>query len=255
MKKLHIFLIMITLVLLITSVLFGAIQLYVSQNSLPSGIVVAGLNLGRLPQTDAIEKFEEEISKLKEARVQFMLELDGDNNNTNKKMNYAWKELGVTWDAPEFRDALQSLSSGSIWDRALARYHFEKEWTLQFTLDQNKLKSTFNPAWETAQFGDPINAVRSIDADDSIRYLPGHEVKRIKWAAFIAIMRESIPTQFYNYKESTIAIPLTLQQPAIGIESLKQQGIQRKISQFSTDIRASAAGRVHNVEEIGRAHV
>lgn len=253
MKKIHLFLIMITSVFLITSVLFGALQLYVSQNSLPSGIVVAGLSLGGLSETEAMETFEEELSKLEEARVQFVLELDGDSNKINKTMNYAWNELGVTWDAPEFREAVQSLSTGSLWDRAVARSDFEKEWNLQFTLDQNKLRSTFNPAWETAQFGHPINAVRSIDADDNIHYLPGHAVKRIQWAAFIAIMRESVPYQFYNYKESVIAIPLTLQQPAIGIDSLIQQGIQRKISQFTTDLRSSASGRVHNVEAAARS--
>lgn len=254
MKKLHIFLIIITSISLVISVLFGVFQLYVSQSNLPSGIVVAGLNLDGLSRTKAIEKLEEEISKLEETRVQFVIELNGDRSRTNKTMNYTWNELGVTWDAPELRDALQSLSTGSLWDRAVTRYHLEKEWPLQFTLDQNKLKRIFSPVWETSQFGDPINAVRSIDAADSIRYLPGHAVKRIQWAAFIAIIRESIPNQFYNNEESVvITIPLTLQQPAISIENLQQQGIQRKISQFSTDLRASSAGRIHNIEAAARS--
>lgn len=253
MKKLHLSLIMIISLFFITSVLFGALQLYVSQNNLPSGIMVAGLKLGGISKTEAIKKIEEEISKLEKVRVQFTLESDRDSSNINKTIYYSWNEIGVTWDAPEFRKAIQSLSTGSLWERAVARYQLDKEWNLQFTLDQSKLKSTFNPDWETTQFGNPINAVRSIDADDNIRYLPGYAVKRIQWAAFIAIIHESIPYQFLDNKQPAITIPLILQQPDISIESLQQQGIKRKISQFTTDLRVSSAGRVHNVEAAARS--
>ncbi|SDG29007.1 Vancomycin resistance protein YoaR, contains peptidoglycan-binding and VanW domains [Fontibacillus panacisegetis] len=252
MRKLHLSFIIISLIFLTVVVLFGGIQLYTSKNTVPGGTVVGNLDLGGYSQAHAVQMLDKELSALSNGRVVFTLQ-----ENKETTFSYTWNELGVSWDAPEFRAALLALSSGNLWDRAVARKNFPENWSLQVALDQNKLIKIFSPAWETEHFGDPVNAVRSLGQDDSIRYLPGYPAQRIQWAAFIALIREAIPNQIAAPDEpvskSKIIIPVILQQPSITIESLKREGIHRKISQFTTSLLASSEGRVHNVDAAARS--
>lgn len=253
MRKLHLALIIFSLIFLIAVFLYGAFQLYTSKNTVPSGTVVGNLNLGGYSQAEARGKLDKELSALSNRNVQFMLQ-----GKDQTKFSYTWKELGVRWDAPEFRSALLALSSGNLRERAVTRKNFPETWSLQVTLDQNKLKKIFSPAWESEHFGDPVNAVRSIGPDDNISYLPGYPVQRIKWAAFLALIHEAIPKQIPDPGEPSPAskimiIPVILQQPSVTIESLKREGIHRKISQFSTSLLGSSEGRVHNVDAAARS--
>jgi vancomycin resistance protein YoaR len=47
--------------------------------------------------------------------------------------------------------------------------------------------------------------------------------------------------------EWKVDLPLVIQKPSVTMINLKEQGISRKISQFSTSLGTSATGRIHNV--------
>jgi vancomycin resistance protein YoaR len=54
-------------------------------------------------------------------------------------------------------------------------------------------------------------------------------------------------------KGITLEVPLTILQPDITLDALKEQGIERKIMQFSTSLGASGPGRIYNVESAAKA--
>lgn len=66
------------------------------------------------------------------------------------------------------------------------------------------------------------------------------------------------PTRFSRLlsqqeKGITLEVPLTILQPDITLNALKEQGIERKIMQFSTSLGASGPGRIYNVESAAKA--
>lgn len=129
------------------------------------------------------------------------------------------------------------------------------------------LKKTLTPKWEKDHFGSPVNAVRLIAADDSIRYLPGKSAKRIDWESLVMLIQAAIPAPSSGRSgdeankgsggghlgAAQVEIPLASMQPSVTVESLKREGIRRKIAEFSTGLQTSGEGRLHNVEAAARS--
>ncbi|WP_334072120.1 MULTISPECIES: VanW family protein [Paenibacillus] len=241
---------------LAAALFYGGLWLYGSRDLIPPGTAVGSLRLGGLPAEKALHLLEARIADLEERQVEFV----------DTEIVLSWRKAGITWSAPGFRAGLSSLSEGGIWQRARARFHFKKEWALQTSFHAPALKRTFSPTWEKRQFGSPVNAVRTIHPDDSISYSPGTSVRRIDWPLLQRRMLEAAkeaegsgagrlgtPGDLAEGVFASVQLPLTEVPPAVTVESLKRQGIRRKIAEFSTGLGASVAGRVHNVDAAARA--
>lgn len=242
------------------SVLFGALYLYAAQDTLPPGTVVAGLELGRRNRDEAIKLLDREIAALQNKKVVFTV--DGNNKTLT------WAEAGVTFDAAAFREEVRHLDSGTLWERIRVRRNFAGHWPLTAVFDPKKLQTVFSPEWEKAQFGDPVSAVRTITADDNIRYLPGTPARRIDWAKLTARLPKLLLgklSELEQFNEETrkpfsdglavlqITVPLKTVQPKVTIETLQKESIRRKIVQFSTGLESSGSGRIHNVDSMARS--
>ncbi|WP_059041742.1 VanW family protein [Paenibacillus rubinfantis] len=271
MKKKHLAAILLSVGLLGTA-LWGAFALYVSQDTLPPGTFVAGLELGRRHRDEALQLLDQEIAALNRKQVVFTV--DG-----NVK-NMTWEEAGITFDARAFREEVQRLEEGALWERVRTRNHFDRQWMLNMTFDSKKLQAVFTPEWEKAQFGSPVNAVRTITTNDQIRYLPGTSVQRIDWDRLLEVVPKRISGEVRRLEKNSqheslsrqksrpadlsvplskqlatlqITVPLKTVQPKITVEMLKKEGIRRKIVQFSTSLSTSGTGRVHNVDSAARS--
>ncbi|MGP0587810.1 VanW family protein [Paenibacillus timonensis] len=267
MKKKHLAVIFLSVGLLGTA-FWGALTLYVSQDSLPSGTLVAGLELGRRHRVEALQLLDQEIAAL--SRKQVVFAVDG----SVKTMT--WAEAGVTFGTEPFREEVRRLGEGSLWERLQTRRNFDRQSMLTLTFDPRKLQAVFTPEWEKSQFGSPVNAVRTITTDDQIRYQPGTAVKRIDWDRLLEIVptrlgeevrrlesnswRKPIPTQetlslslSKQLPTLRFTVPLKTLQPKVTLDLLKKEGIRRKIVQFSTSLRTSGVGRVHNVDSAARS--
>lgn len=71
-------------------------------------------------------------------------------------------------------------------------------------------------------------------------------------------LRAAAPTSFNHLnalleKGITMEVPLLILQPDITLKKLKEQGIERKVMQFSTSLGASGPGRSYNVEAAAKA--
>lgn len=260
----HFLVIGVLTVLLTASFIYGGLLLYTSGNTVPSGTVVGGLEVGGLAAEEALDKLDDMIAELRKRNIRFSFR-NAENKDT--ELTLTWEEAGAAWDAPDFRSEVLSLSAGSVWERAKTRKNFAKNWRLHASFHPSVLKKTFNPEWEKDHFGSPVNAVRSIAADDSIRYLPGKSAKRIDWESLVMLIQAAIPAPSSgrcgdeadkgsgggHLGAVQVEIPLASMQPAVTVESLKREGIRRKIAEFSTGLQTSGEGRLHNVEAAARS--
>jgi len=239
---------------LAAALLYGGLWLYVSRDLVPADTTVGSLRLGGLSADEALRLLDARIADLESRRVEF----------ADTDVALSWREAGITWSATGFRAGLRSLAEGEIWRRTRARFHFKKEWDLQASFQASALKRTFSPDWEKRRFGSPVNAVRTLNPDDSISYSPGASVRRIDWSLLQRRLLDAAEEAEGGVQAgkpggsaaggvATVQLPLIEVPPAVTVESLKRQGIRRKIAEFSTELGASGAGRVHNVDAAARA--
>lgn len=242
--------------------MFGALYMYAARDTLPPGVAIAGLELGRLSPEEALKKLEQELAALQHKKVIISA---GDHAQT-----LSWAEAGITFQVRGLREELERLTQGSLWQRAQVRKHFARSWPIQTSFDPAVLKLIFSAEWETGQFGNPVNAVRTITTDDQIRYSPGTSAQRIHWEELKTSLPMQLAKELKRIEQAqanrgvrmpfskamtplTISLPLRAVSPEVTIESLKKEGIRRKIVQFSTRLLSSGTGRVHNIDSAARS--
>ena len=161
-------------------------------------------------------------------------------------------EAGADYSANAFLTAVHELDEGNVWERAYARYHFAEEWPLEQRYNNQALRTRLSPEWEKK----PSAPRRRCPADhrnDKVQYIPEKGVRRIAWDELEARLLAKLPHDFTVLDNGDkpaallIQLPLYTQQPEVTVESLRKEGIERKIIQFSTGLGSSTEGRIHNV--------
>ncbi|MBP1907202.1 vancomycin resistance protein YoaR [Paenibacillus turicensis] len=265
MKKIHPLISILILLLLAYLLGLFALHIYANQRTIPNGIMVGGLPVGGLAPQDALALLDQRLLQLEQQpMVYYINENTGSNQLTgtmgaketkesNKiKIETTIKQSGITYHTDDFRAAMASLSQGSLWKRMRVRSQFPKEWSIQAQIDETKLREWFNPTWEKENLGMPVDAVRTITDNDLIQYSPDKVAQRIDWSSFIPSLYASLPKQFPMNKPTAIEIgvPLKTLAPKVTLASLKAQGIERKISMYSTSAIHSSEGRIHNLSSV-----
>ncbi|WP_375104181.1 VanW family protein [Paenibacillus sp. RS8] len=251
MKKIHLALIVVTALILIGSLIYGGLHLYSHNNALPKGTTLAGWEVGGLNISEVRSELEEKLHALES--VPLILQVEG-----NSELTLNLKQAGMTYAAAAFEEGLQDLTEGRLWDRVKARYSFPQNWSLEAHLNIAQLKTILSPAWERESFGDPVDATRRITGDDRVVYTPEKTSLEVDWTGMVTSLSAAAPTRFNRLitlqeKGITLEVPLTILQPDITLNALKEQGIERKIMQFSTSLGASGPGRIYNVESAAKA--
>ena len=84
-------------------------------------------------------------------------------------------------------------------------------------------------------------------------------MRRIDWKTLTTLMQTKLHRDLSEVIDEVkpepirILLPLYTLKPEVTIASLKQEGIERKIIQFSTGLGNSSQGRVHNVSAAAQA--
>ncbi|WP_340399592.1 VanW family protein [Paenibacillus sp. FSL H8-0079] len=254
MKKIHLTVIVLFSILLIGSASYGLLYMYVNQPALPKDVHVGGIPVEEKNHKDVLHELEEKIKKLEDWPV--TLELTEPDPKT---MTYSTAQVGVNYNVNGFKSAIKELEEGDIWERAYARYHFPKEFSLDMSYDLRPLQEHLSPAWEKETFGTPANAVRRITVSDKVQYIPEKGVRRIDWDTLTNLIQTKLKRDFnvLNPDEKPapllIQIPLYTLKPKVTLDSLREEGIDRKIIQFSTGLGNSSEGRIHNVSAAAEA--
>lgn len=255
MKKIHLGLIIVSCFVLILSVGFGMLTLYVNQKELPEGVVVSGWDVGGRPADEVLAELDQRLAAMAGTKVKLQAAM-----LKGKTETFTLKEAGVQYDAGAFREAVSKLrdNSGNLWEQTWYRRNFPSEWEISATWNRDLLKKRLNEDWEKERFGEPVNAVRSISEDDIVRYMPEKTAYRIDWAMLYDRLGAALPSDLLTAgkqagAELVLELPLNLEKPPVTLESLQSEGIERKIVEFSTSLGASGPGRVHNVTAAAKA--
>jgi vancomycin resistance protein YoaR len=251
MKKIHIALISAAAVILMISLVIGALSLYSNQRTLPKGTTLAGWEVGGMDTDEVRAALTERLSSLHS--IPLTLTAEG-----STELNISLKEAGVTYDAKPFLQAMQDLTEGGLLERVKTRRNFPLHWTLNVHLDISSLQHRLTPAWEKETFGEPVNATRRITEDDRVLYTPETSSRKVDWTALAKSLEAVVPADFTQLEQApgkgiTVAVPLTIMKPVITLKSLQDEGIERKIAEFSTSLGSSGPGRSYNVEAAAKA--
>ncbi|AIQ49667.1 hypothetical protein R70723_30150 [Paenibacillus sp. FSL R7-0273] len=251
MKKAHIVLTAAISLLLAASLLAGGLHLYGGQHTIPKGTRLTGWDIGGHEAAGV----RSELAARLEALEAIPLVLKAGDNT---ELTVTLKQAGVAYEAGAFLQGLKSLTEGRMLDRAQARRSFARSWELGIHLDLEQLQSSLSPAWERESFGTPVDATRRITEDDRVVYTAETTSYEVDWYGLELALRAALPVQpaereALQAKRITLEVPLTVKEPAITLKVLKDQGIERKITQFSTSLGLSGPGRTFNVEAAAKA--
>jgi vancomycin resistance protein YoaR len=254
MKKIHVTVIVLFSLLLIGSASYGLLYMYVNQPNLPKGVQLGGWEPGDKHRKEVLAELHTRIQQLEDWPV--TLEVDEPSPLT---MTHPAGEVGVSYSVNSFESALKQLQEGSLWERAYARYQFPETFSLDMTYSEQTLQQLLSPAWEKETFGTPAEAVRRITANDKVQYIPEKSVRRIDWKTLSTLIQNRMHRGLSGMDTGDkpepvrILLPLYTLKPEVTIDSLKQEGIERKIIEFSTGLGNSSQGRVHNVSAAAQA--
>lgn len=176
---------------------------------------------------------------------------------------FSLEQLGFIIDWSKALQQAETMLSGTIWQRAVKRWTFRHEaMRLSYDFDSEVLAEAIAERWPSLQSAQPVNAERIITAADQVTYRAGTSVIHIDvtrlrsmlidWVGILNRNGDSkSDSDNDNDSESEITpitAPLQTIHPTVTMESLVQQGVDRKIVEFTTHFRTSGAGRVHNIQ-------
>ncbi|OMD25593.1 hypothetical protein BJP48_03145 [Paenibacillus odorifer] len=251
MKKIHAALIVVIALVLIGSCIYGGLHLYGSKTTLPKGTTLAGWQVGGITLTEVRSQLDKRLHALES--VPLVLKVEG-----NADLPLTLSKTGLSYEAAAFQQGLKELAEGTLWERVKARYNFPQLWKLETHLEIAQFQKILSPTWEKESFGEPVDATRRITGDDRIVYTSEKTSLEVDWTALETSLGAAAPTSFNHLntlleKGITMEVPLLILQPDITLKKLKEQGIERKVMQFSTSLGASGPGRSYNVEAAAKA--
>lgn len=237
--------------LLAGSLIAGGLHLYGNQHTLPPKTLLAGWDVGGKEIGEVRTGLAARLKMLEALPLVLKAQ-------PNAELPVTLQRAGITYEAEDFLHGLDTLTGGGLLDRVRARWGFSRNWELRVHLDLAELQKSLSPAWEKETFGVPVNAERRITADDRVVYTPEKTSYEVDWHALELTLQAAVPVSLRSAdsltgKQILLEVPLTTQQPEVTLRALKEQGIERKISQFSTSLGASGPGRTFNVEAAAQA--
>ncbi|MFC4776072.1 VanW family protein [Paenibacillus sp. GCM10023252] len=253
MKRLHVVLIVVFSLLLIASTGWGLLWIYATQDNVPGEVSVDGIALGEMKIDEALGVVDQYEKALLARQVLVKVQ-----NAAGEEHGWAVQELGYAVQLDEVRDALVQLRLGGLWERAKYRYELSpREYLSVQSWDRSVFDAAVKKQWGWIDLNEPENATRTITDEDKVVYMKHTDAYRIdtgglfaavqKWAVLEARgdgldVDPSLETE----------LPVKLVSPEVTLERLKAEGIERKITEFTTDFSSSAAGRAYNVSSTAR---
>ncbi|WP_027087281.1 VanW family protein [Cohnella panacarvi] len=231
----------------------GAIA-YGGKNNLPDGFTVAGLRLEGLPAEEALEQVRNRVAEWEAVSVSVV----GKDGGAVSAPKMTFKQLGMNVDVSEGIAAIERFRDIGWLERAQLRMRNAAggDYAMNVTWDEARFETVARTTWRPLVSGQPANASRAINDKDEVVYTPETLGRAIDVTGMFDQVRQ--------YEPITLAVdaaaePLPLQLPTIEtapeitVDKLKEEGIERKIAEFTTSFTTSGAGRSHNVTAAAKA--
>lgn len=250
-KKMHI---IFLLLFIVGSLTIASIIGFATQNTIPHGVTLGSWNISGLSYEEFYEQLAQKINNLKQQSVVISSE-HIEHEVLKKSYSFKASEFGIKLNTDAATASIRALHTGSLWERAKHR------WQLRHThmslqkpnIDTATAKTHIQKHWGAIDQTESRNAQRLITPNDQVKYVPEQHAYRIQWdRLFHDIVFElgyifSTPLPD-GQQLPVIQLQVSVMMPEITMNMLKKQGIERKITEFTTSYRTSGDGRVHNIE-------
>ncbi len=227
----------------------GAAYGYGQDDRLPAGFAVGGLQLGGRPAAQALELLQERLAGLGEVKVQALPpEGDGEAALASRTLG----QLGMRASAAEAVKALADYRDAHWWDRLWKRLRGERGgvYPVHVGWEDAVLEREARRTWGDAAGRPAVDAKREITETDEVVYTPEIVGTRVDVEVLAAEVKKLAPSSFADAlgrSLRTFRLPMSEVLPQVTVASLKEEGIERKIAEFTTSFVASGEGRTHNV--------
>ncbi|UKS26165.1 VanW family protein [Paenibacillus sp. HWE-109] len=225
---------------------FGiALYVYGSQATLPANFSVAGWRVGGMPY----EAFQQQLQQRLELLTAYPIQIETSYPDIpNRQLTLG--QLGIHFQTEALTNSLEQLFQSSPLHRIQARWTLRHAAIpLEVSVNETQLSSEVKGAWQTLYAQQPAPAKRLVTPQDSILYEPERKVLRVDFAHLSEHLLEVTPSvsTIHNAAPIRLTLPLYEESPPTTVENLKQQGIDGKISEFTTSFPTSGEGRIHNI--------
>jgi len=223
----------------------GALYMYGSGDKLPAQLQIAGWKAGGLTYAQFQEQFNHQLEQYGALPVHLV-----SSNPGVASKDLTLSQLGLVMQRDALDQAMQRLFQGTIAERIAARWSLRHaELTLPMSIDPDKLNAAVRRAWQELYAIQPLGARRVVDPNDAIRYEPERSVPRFDTITLHKELSVQLPA-FSDKPRSgplSVQLPFYMESPAVTVDMLKQQGVDRKIIEFTTSFPLSGSGRIHNI--------
>jgi vancomycin resistance protein YoaR len=232
----------------------GAIS-YGSDDTLSVGFRVGGLTVGGQSPESAIQQIQTRVSELQSTRVT----VNGDDLDAGiTPPSLTFQQLGMQVDVGEGLRAIEEYRDYTWWDRAKVRYRKNDlitEYGIKITWDENVLRKATSEVWGSLIKGQPVAATRTINDRDEVVYTPEQLGKQLDLNALLVDVRSNEPAALTVVLREPVKLklPVIKTAPVVTVSKLKEEGIERKIAEFTTSFTTSGEGRSHNVTVAAKA--
>ncbi|WP_256759080.1 VanW family protein [Cohnella sp. WQ 127256] len=264
-------LITVLLALVVVGVGAGGAMSYGSDDTLPEDFKVGDLHVGGQSPTDALKKIQQRVDDAENIKVTVQ-GLDASATDVLSDPTWTLKQLGMKVDASIALKAIQDYEDASWWDRAMLRYRSNIQTNYEYTVtwDDQMLRKEVTASLNSSTGTTAKEATRTINDNDEVVYTSEVVGTNLDLPSLLATIKSFEPKSLTseNNKESngsgqstpemsgaphTIELPLIRTVPEVTLASLKNEGIDRKIIEFTTSFATSAEGRSHNVTVAAQA--
>lgn len=246
-KRIHIGIIVISSLVLIAAVGWGFLWNYAQQETVPDGVEAGGIPIGGMKINEALKQLE----GIEKSLLQRTIIVHASAGEKDSKQ-WTVSDFGYKASFSEARDALIKLNKGDTWQRANYRYYFQKSFPFTQSWNREAFDAALRKQWSWIEKSETKNASFTITDKDEVIYEPHMDAYRLDTGKLVdeadkwVILKES---ELGKSVDASLEadLPIRIIQPEVTLEQLKDQGIDRKIMEFSTDFLTSAEGRAYNV--------
>lgn len=250
------------LTLVILAVGVGGVINYGSDDTLPEGFNVGGLKVGGLTADESVRQIQDQVTRLKNIGITVTPpKVNGSVGDSMTDPTLTLVQLGMHIDAEEAVKAIEDFRNASWWNRALIRYQKElkSSYDIHVTWDEEMFQKEVTSTWGSAAGVPAKAATREINERDEVIYTPEIIGTELNLSTLLAAVKAiepkslSIEAGIKANAVITIELPVIETAPDVTVAKLKEEGIERKIMEFTTDFSTSGEGRSHNVTAAAKA--
>ncbi|WP_134704513.1 VanW family protein [Ammoniphilus sp. YIM 78166] len=225
----------------------GWVYAYANRSDIPEGIHLHDWHLGGLSFEQVESEWKNRMEAIREKEIMLVLPSD---MADGKERSFTLGEV-VTFKDDELKEALVSFyDPPDLWEKVQHRWEARKgiRYELDVEWDNIALEHLLRERWPELFAGEPVNAIRTITDQDLVEYQEDNSAYHVDVEALLKEVVDVTPNEIWKEPSFSFELPLREVRAEVRLEDLVDQGIERKIAEYSTKYSIKADGRTHNVE-------